>query len=149
MKLTDFKSSKSEQCAKEIIRWIIKHGGWGDTNVYAKTGGKWRCFTNRNPETGHYTYQDSYSYENDKQKETKAAYEKRILDTCVFIIEDDDPSRCFEWTGNFVCLSTEGWLYDALNYGNGKAEDQLWKICQKYGKYFERGYAWSLALYDN
>jgi hypothetical protein len=51
-------------------------------------------------------------------------------------------------------MSFEGPFYDVINYylPAPKYCDKLMKefdeICSKYGKYYELGYAWSLALYD-
>ena len=60
-----------------------------------------------------------------------------------------NPRHYFEWAGDFMSMSFEGPLYDALNYSSsGKHEEALSNIFKKYGKYFELGNAWNLSLYD-
>lgn len=46
-------------------------------------------------------------------------------------------------------MTFEGPLYDVLNYGDGTTENELRTFFEDYGLYYELGYAWSLATYEN
>lgn len=49
---------------------------------------------------------------------------------------------------NTLTLTFEGPLYHALNYGTGKVDEQIDKIAERYGLYWEFGYAYSLSFYE-
>lgn len=66
-----------------------------------------------------------------------------------------DPNRCFEYNGDYLSMSFEGELYNALNYGWSSeysylshVEEQLNNYFSHWGLYFEMGYAWSFSLYE-
>lgn len=129
MKRSEFTRAKSEQCAKEIIDFIIKEGLWGDVRVYANG----KVWSNQNPADGHYHYEQSWDD--------------------VFYMGEDDPRNYLEYTSDFLTMTFESELYDVLNfYESAKRYDRVAggidNILKKYGKYHELGYAWSLAAYD-
>lgn len=128
MKKTEFSRAKSEQCAKDVIDFLIKEGMWGDVHVYAH--GKVWC--NRD-NSGHYHYDQSWD--------------------SVFFGGEDSPDRYVTWCSDFLTITFEGMLYEALNFMMGtKTYDRiaggLNDILGKYDKYFELGHSWSLAAYD-
>ena len=120
-----FLRAKSEQCAKEIIAFLLKHEMWQDTYIYANG----KRFSD---------YDGNYHYDNTWD--------------CVFVEEGVNPKNYLEWTGDFLCMTFEGPLYEVLNYYlSFKYCDKLIAefnaIINKYGYYYELGHAWSLALY--
>jgi len=65
---------------------------------------------------------------------------------------DAEPTKYFEYAGDFMSMSFEGLLYELINYGwefgESKIVSGLEKIFNKYGKYSELGNAWNLSLYN-
>lgn len=65
---------------------------------------------------------------------------------------DAEPTKYFEYAGDFMSMSFEGVLYDLINYGfewgGSKTVDGLEEIFKKYNKYYELCNSWSLSLYD-
>lgn len=59
-----------------------------------------------------------------------------------------DPHDYFEYAAydHILSMSFEGRLYTALNFGGSVAE-KFSKLFEKYGLYYEHGYAWSLTAY--
>lgn len=119
-----------EKCAYEIIKLLIDNGLWVDTCVYAN-GKRWGCKDVNGD--GRYHYDNTWD--------------------CVFVEENINPKEYFEYTGDFLCLSTESEFYYALNhYYYNDLCDTILKpfnnILDKYGKYYEMGDTWNLALYD-
>ena len=122
----EFKT-KAERCAFEIINFLIRHHMWIDTSVYVN-GKRYSCYDGE-----HYHYDNTWD--------------------CVFREDNIDPKKYIEYTSNFLTMSFEGPFYDAINYNiSAKYSDKIMAefddICHKYGKYYELGYSWSLALYD-
>lgn len=125
-KPTEFKT-EAERCALDIIRWLIKHEMWIDTCIYAN-GKRFTCYDGE-----HYQYGNTWD--------------------CVFVEENMNPKDYIEYSGDFLTMSFEGPLYEVLNdYYPTKLCDkyraELNAICEKYNKYWELGYAWSLSLYN-
>lgn len=63
----------------------------------------------------------------------------------VYVEENINPKDYCEYAGNILSISTEGFLYDALNYGfewNSKVPDELEAIFKKYGYYYEMCTSW-------
>lgn len=124
---TEFKT-EAEKCAKEIISFLIKHHLWQDTFIYVN-GKRYSCYDGE-----HYKYDNTWA--------------------CVFREDDMDPKKYIEYSSDFLTMSFEGPFYSIVNYNypSGKYCDKILAefddICKKYGKYYELGYAWSLALYD-
>jgi hypothetical protein len=125
---TEFKT-KAEKCAEEIINWLLSKGIFDDTFVYVN--GK---------RYGTYDGEGKYHYGTDSWDD-------------VYVEDNQNPKNYFEYAGDFLSMSFEGPLYDALNYSwefevYEKWAEELANICEKYGKYFELGNAWNLSLYD-
>ena len=73
--------------------------------------------------------------------------EVKIGSAVMYQSDCEDPSECIEYCNkDALTMTFEGPLYQALNYGN--AGEELNKIFEKYGMYYEQGYAWSLSAYD-
>lgn len=122
----EFKT-KAEKCAFEIINFLIKHEMWQDTFVYVN-GKRYGCYDGE-----HYRYENTWD--------------------CVFREDDMDPAKYVEFHSDFLTMTFEGPFYDVVNYYvSSKYCDKILKefdaIITKYNKYYELGYAWSLALYD-
>lgn len=90
------------------------------------------------------------------KNEVKAYLKKWGLDTDVTFYSKTKWRERGEPYGNEAVLSMtfEGPLYEALNYGEwggyreGGAVDFFANVGQKYGLYFEQGYAWSGHFHD-
>lgn len=48
---------------------------------------------------------------------------------------------------HIISISTEGGLYDELNYGSGEFPKELENLFDKTGIYYERGESWNLSFY--
>lgn len=128
MRKSEFSRAKSEQCAKEIIDFVIKENLWGDVRVYAN-GKVWSNCDSDN----HYHYDQSWD--------------------SVFPNGEADPHNYVEYASDFLTMTFESDLYDVLNFYRGykafdRVHDGIDNILHKYGKYFELGYRWSLGAYD-
>lgn len=122
----EFKT-KAEKCAFEIINFLIKHEMWVDTSVYVN-GKRYSCNDGE-----HYRYDCTWD--------------------CVFREDNKSAKDYVEYTSDFLTMTFEGPFYDVVNYyAPYKYCDSLIAefndILKKYNKYYELGYAWSLALYD-
>ena len=120
-------ANKNELLANEIYSWCKKHHLWGDNIIYFN-GKALASFPEWNGEQGKQLAEDLYEYEN------------------------RNPKDYFEYANpETVSMSFEGPLYSVLNgYVRGwtKREEELNKIFEKYGYYFEYGNAWNLSAYD-
>lgn len=130
--MVKFGRSKSEQCAKEIIGFLLNHGLWQDTCIYANG----KRFGDYDGKTYHYYYGEEDINPWD----------------CVFVEENINPKNYFEWVGDFLSMSFEGPFYDIVNYNYSskycnKYVDEFNAILDKYGYYYELGNAWNLSLY--
>lgn len=122
----EFKT-KAERCAFEIINFLIRHELWQDTFVYVN-GKRYGCYDGE-----HYKYDNTWD--------------------CVFREDDMNPADYVEFYSDFLTMTFEGPFYDIVNYYISakycdKIIDEFNDILKKYNKYYELGYAWSLALYD-
>ena len=63
--------------------------------------------------------------------------------------ENMNPFDYFEYANydHVLSMSFEGPLYDELNYGGGAREEELLKIFEQYGFYWELGNMWNLSAY--
>ena len=115
-----------EKMATEIRKFLLDKQIWIDVTIYFNG----KAFSTNDRSGNHFAYNDP----ND-----------------LIVIEDADPKRCMEYTGEILCMSFEGPLYECINGYCGsfgeKVVGGLTKIFSKYGCYHEQGYAWSLALY--
>lgn len=122
----EFKT-KAERCAFEIINFLIRHEMWQDTNIYVN-GKRYSCYDGE-----HYRYDSTWE--------------------CVFREDDMNPADYVEYHSDFLTMTFEGPFYDVINYYLStkycdKLIEEFNDILKKYKKYYEQGYAWSLALYD-
>ena len=61
---------------------------------------------------------------------------------------DLDPNDYFEYNGDYLSMSFEGFLYTVLNHSyDNKTYQQLQNYFSWYGLYFELGNAWNLSVY--
>ena len=119
--------SKYKLLAIDIYEFCKKHNLWGDNTIYFD-GKAWSNRESWAGKKGKKITEDLYEY------------------------EDRDPCDYFEY-GNpdTLSMSFEGSLNHVLNaYTRGlvKLEEQFGKLFEKYGLYYEMGYAWSLSAYE-
>lgn len=119
-------SEQKEQLALELIDYLISKGLFTDVTVYVNG----RSY-------GTYDREHEKFYYNDKDH--------------IVITENKDPRSCFEYVSkdNILSMSFEGPLYNVLNGYSGPytVYDEMGKICEKYGCYFELGNAWNMTCY--
>lgn len=125
----DFKT-KAERCARDIIDWCIKREDWIDICIYVN-GKRYSCYS---PD-GKYDYSNTWD--------------------AVYCEDNVNPKDYIEYGGDFLTMSFDGgsMLYEIFNYYMStsycdKRIEEFDNIINKYGKYYELGYAWSLSLYD-
>lgn len=119
--------NKMELLAKDIYKWCVKKGLWGDNIIYFD-GKAWSSSSEWCGVQGKQIAENLYEY------------------------EGKNPKDYFEY-GNpeTLSMSFEGPLYEVLNaYRPGwtRLEQQFSKLFAKYGLYYEMGYAWSLSAYE-
>ena len=117
----------AEKCASEIIDFLIKHEMWIDTCIYVN-GKRYTCNDGE-----HYRYGNTWD--------------------CVFREDNKFAQDYVEYTSDFLTMTFEGPFYDIVNYYYSYKYcdlliEEFNRICKKYDKYYELGYAWSLALYE-
>ena len=63
--------------------------------------------------------------------------------------ENIDPHDYFEWAAynHIISISTEGGLYEQLNYGSGEFPRKLEQMFREYGIYYEFGDSWNLTFF--
>lgn len=113
--------TKEEKLAKDIIEFLLTHEIFDDTYIYVN-GKRYGTYDGE----GHYNYGTS-SWNN------------------VYVEEDKDPKKYCEYAGNILSISSEGFLYDAMNYGfewDTKLPDELDEIFKKHGYYLEACTSW-------
>ena len=117
---------KIKELATEILDLLLAHEMWIDVQIYFNG----KCWSSHNKEKGTFHYND---------KENVVEY-------------DADPRDYFEYvrTPNILSMGFEGPFYEAMNgySGSWTVESQFSKILEKYGLYYELGYAWSLTCYE-
>lgn len=127
MKQKKFTPTQCTQLARKIYEWCIKHELWSDCCIY---------FNNKAWSTS---------------AEWNGVFGKKIDDK-LYEYENKNPRDYFEYVRdpNILSMSFEGPLYYVLNgYRNDYTlEEQFSKIFEKYGLFYELGYAWSLSAYD-
>ena len=118
--------TKAEKCAKEIIDYLLKKEMMDDTFIYVNGKRYSTC-----DGEGHYNYGTS-SWDD-------------------VYVEDDKVGKDYcEYAGDILSISSEGCLYDAMNYGferNTKVSDELDAIASSYGYYIEActSYFWAFV----
>lgn len=120
-------NDKMEMLAKDIYKWCVKKNLWCDNIIYFN-GKAWSSSPEWSGVQGKQIAENLYEYEG---KNPKDYFEYGNPDT--------------------LSMSFEGPLYHVLNaYVKGwtKLEAQFAKLFEKYGLYYEMGYAWSLSAYE-
>lgn len=113
--------TKAEKCAEEIIDYLLKKEMMDDTFIYVNGKRYGTC-----DGEGHYNYgTDSWDD---------------------VYVEDNEVGKDYcEYAGDILSISSEGSLYDAMNYGfewNTKVPDELDAILKKYNLYLEACTSW-------
>lgn len=115
-----------EMLAKEIYDFCVENDLWGDNIIYFN-GKAWATFSEWGGVDGKKIGEDLYEY------------------------EDKDPRDYFEYANpDTLSMSFEGPLNHVLNgyvWGWTRLEEEFRKLFEKYGYYYEMGYAWSLSAY--
>lgn len=119
---------KQMEClAKDIYKWCVKKGLWGNNIIYFD-GKAWSSYSEWCGVQGKQIAENLYEY------------------------EGKNPKDYFEYANpETLSMSFEGPLYEVLNaYRSGwtRLEAQFAKLFEKYGMYYEMGYAWSLSAYE-
>ena len=116
-----------ELLARDIYDWCVKNDLWGDNIIYFN-GKAWSSSSDWGMASGKKIDEELYEYEN------------------------KNPLDYFEYANpNTLSMSFEGSLNHVLNgyvYGWVKLEAEFSKLFEKYGLYYEMGYAWSLSAYE-
>lgn len=119
--------NKMEMLARDIYDWCVKNDFWGDCCIYFN-GKAWASWDNWHDENG-----------------------KKIAEN-LYEFQDRNPSDYFEYANpDTLSMSFEGQLYHVLNaYTPGwiKLENELIKLFEKHGYFYEMGHAWNLSAYE-
>lgn len=76
-------------------------------------------------------------------------YNNKCIKDCTEVIENVKGSRCVEYANDeTITITFEGALYHLVNYGSMSLMNKFSKLLEKYGYYYELGYAWSMSLYE-
>ena len=113
--------TKAEKCAKEIIDYLLEKELMDDTFIYVN--GK-RYST--------YDGEKNYNYGANSWDKVYVEDNKIGKDYC-------------EYAGDILSISSEGFLYEILNYGfewNTKIPDELDAILKKYGYFLDQAVSW-------
>lgn len=113
--------TNAEKCAKEIIDYLLKKEMMDDTFIYVN--GK---------RYGTYDGERGYNYGTNSWSK-------------VYVEEDKDPKKYCKYASDILSISSEGFLYDAMNYGfewDTKVPEELDAILEKYGYYLEACTSW-------
>lgn len=126
--------SKANRCAKEVIKWLIKRDLWRDVIIYV--------------DNGRYIFKNINLHKDEIETFLKG---EKIVPEVVWQ-EGYNPKEYFEYVcqPNFISMSFEGMLYEALNYCLSisycdKIDKELSDIFRKYGYYYELGNTWNLS----
>ena len=114
-----------EDLAVEIREFLLQHEMWQDTDIYFN-GKRFGC---RNPEDGHYYY-------NDREH--------------LFVEEDIYPETYFEYVNpnHILSMSFEGPVCHMLYYDcNPELKEEFDKMFEKRGLYYEFGHHWNFSCY--
>jgi hypothetical protein len=115
--------TKEERMARDIIDFLLKNKLMDDTFIYVN--GK---------RYGTYDGEHGYNYGTTSWDD-------------VYVEDNLDPKKFCEWAGKYLSLSTEGVLYDLINYNewDSRVPEHLNDIFKKYGYYYELCTAWFLT----
>jgi hypothetical protein len=119
--------NKMALLARDIYDWCIKNDLWGDNVIYFN-GKAW------------------------SSSSTWSGVEGKKIDDELYEYENKNPLDYFEYANTeTLSMSFEGSLNHVLNgyvHGWVKLEAEFSKLFEKYGLYYEMGYAWSLSAYE-
>ena len=122
------KIERMENLAKDIYDWCIENELWGDNCIYFN-GKAWASWADWHGEVGRKINDRLYEYDN------------------------KNPVVYFEYANpNTLSMSFEGVLNYVLNgytAGCDKLINQFNKLFEKYGLWWEQGFAWTLSAYDD
>lgn len=138
-----------EKMAEGLIKYLFDNDLFGDARVYYKKKNTWYACQPDLP------YEIKYHKEN-KYGDTWTEVNKKMGNKDYHYYQAEiDPNRCFEYNGDYLSMSFEGELYNALNYSWSSeysylshVEEQLNNYFSHWGLYLEMGYAWSFSLYE-
>jgi len=108
--------TKEEKCAKEIIDYLLKKQMMDDTFIYVNGKRYGTC-----------DGEGDYHYGTDSWDD-------------VYVEDNKDPKNYCQYAGDILSISSEGFLYDAMNYGfewDTKVPEELDAIVSSYGYYLE------------
>ena len=117
---TQFKT-KAEKCAKEIIDYLLKKEMMDDTFIYVNGKRYGTCDGEGN-----------YNYGTD-------SWDK------VYVEDNKVAANYCEYAGDILSISSEGSLYDVMNYGfewDTEVPEEIDAILEKYGFYLEACTSW-------
>lgn len=123
-------ASQNEELAVKIIEYLQKNELFYDTSLYL----------------------NNKKYHSDKYSTNALGYDKveKTQYGAYYVTNDIDVTQIVKYCNpDTITMIFEGPLYDAINYGNGQVEEDLNNIAAEYDLYLERGFAWSLAFYNN
>ena len=113
--------TKAEKCAREIIDYLLEKELMDDTFIYVNGKRYSTCDGEINYNYGANSWDKVYVEDNKIGK-----------DYC-------------EYAGDILSISSEGFLYEVLNYGfewNTKIPDELNAILEKYGYFLDQAVSW-------
>ena len=116
---------KIENLAVEIREFLLEHGPWQDVDIYFNH----KRFGCKDPETGHYFY-------NDREH--------------LLVEEGIEPETYFEYVNpdHILSMSFEGPVCEMLYYGMYPAIRRKFDaIFERYGLYYEFGHHWNFSCY--
>ena len=119
--------TNNELLSIDIYHWCVKHDLWFDCCIYFN-GKAWATWPEWHGEYG------------------------KQIDECLYEYDNKNPKDYCEYANpDTLTMTFEGPLNHVLNaYVNGwvKLESEFSKLFEKYGYYYEMGYAWSLSAYE-
>lgn len=127
---------KAAQCAREIIEWAIKNDMWSDCGIYVN--GKLYC-----------SYKADPGMNLIDERVNEFGEKVRVWEG------NRDVSQYLEYFNkeHFISMFFEGPIYEALNLSGfymdwcQRRENELTKIFEKFGYYYELGNSWNLSAY--
>ena len=128
-----------QHMAEGLMRYLIDKELDSDVRVYYRKSKQWICLQPR-----------KYSSDGDAWIKVEHTHRKK---TYTWYERDDlNLNNICEYHGDYLCVTSEGELYDELNYafetGDYTVQEELNNYFSHWGLYYEQGYAWSFALYE-
>lgn len=127
-------AKKKEKIATEIMYFLVATEAMNACCIYFNG----KCYCEGTPHNGRYPVLDK-----------QAIQSKYGVEYTIYTVGDINPKDYFEFTSDIVSISTEGLLYDILNYDEcPDILDGFNAILDKYGLYYEMGNSWNFGLYE-